>query len=250
MRSGLVWGTVVCVVLAALVASIAWASTPASTEWSHAAGVACTYDHDFPNIPSLNCGAVVTVECSGARLNGTVGYGYRHEGNVSGFLLRCHVHEADEVMCEPCCMVAGGCNPPDQSGSSIRDGRHRPRHREGPPQRGVGDGHHPMGAPIMIKSKLTLAATLAALGTGAGIAYFASPAPALAGFGGGTAFVSSVGMRRLAVNSVACAGECIIRSAEDDDSRPCPLRPGPQASYAACLTTLAGLCNSTCKTTP
>lgn len=104
---------------------------------------------------------------------------------------------------------------------------------------------------VLTKRFLLRVATYGAIsGAAVGGAIISLPGPALAGFGGGTAFVSSVGMRRLAVNSVACAGECIVRSSEDDDSRSCPLRPGPQASYAACLTTLAGLCNSTCKTTP
>jgi hypothetical protein len=104
---------------------------------------------------------------------------------------------------------------------------------------------------FLTKRFLLKAAAVGAIGGAVvGGALVTLPGPALAGFGGGTSFVASVGMRRLAVNSVACAGECIVRSPEDDDSRSCPLRPGPQASYVACLTTLAAACNSTCKTTP
>lgn len=77
----------------------------------------------------------------------------------------------------------------------------------------------------------------------------ASACVALAGFGGGTTTLTQVSMRRQGA-VVICNGECLVRSSQDDDSRLCPLNPQPQATYAACLTTLAGLCANTCKTTP
>lgn len=103
----------------------------------------------------------------------------------------------------------------------------------------------------MLKGVLTkrLLLGLAAVGAVGGGALVLRPGVAQAGFGGGTTILTSVSMRRVGA-SVACAGECLVRATEDDDSRVCPLRPGVQASYVACLTTLGAACATSCKSTP
>lgn len=103
----------------------------------------------------------------------------------------------------------------------------------------------------MLRGVLTkrLLLGLAAAGAVGGGALVLSPGIALAGFGGGTTTLVAVSMRRVGA-SVACAGECLVRAPGDDDSRVCPLRPGVQASYVACLTTLSAACATSCKSTP
>jgi hypothetical protein len=94
---------------------------------------------------------------------------------------------------------------------------------------------------------------LAAAGAVAGGALVFRPAVSIAAaFGGGSAVLWNVHAARVegAGTNIRCAGECRVYTAELDDYRTCPLRPGIQATYAACLTALNTACATTCKSNP
>lgn len=102
----------------------------------------------------------------------------------------------------------------------------------------------------LLSSRWFLGAASAVL-VGAGIALVVTPNVGVSSpFGGSSAVLAAIHGRRLGSSAVACSGECRVFTAELDDFRLCPLDPGVQATFAACLTALNTACATTCKSNP
>lgn len=100
-----------------------------------------------------------------------------------------------------------------------------------------------------MKSKLTLLATLAALGTGGGIAYFARSSTALADTGitlaDSATFMIQWNLARRGDGTINCAGVCRTSTASNTYVMRCPVSVAPTATTGACLTALAAACAPT-----